>query len=188
MTTTATTTSKHFEISQLPSLKQGMTVEQERQMRIKTCRFIEEAAARTSLKFHRVAVSTAMVFFHRFYAKHAFQDHDRFEVAVAAILLAGKTEETPKKLVTVIQECYRVKVRGMQAGRISTHGGTPIPTSSTLDPKSTEYTKLKDRVLLMEVSTMVLLAYYRPVLSCHSCLVYSCLFYSVSFFIRLDLS
>lgn len=153
-----TITSKQFDISQLPSLKHGMTMEQERQMRIKTCRFIEEASARTSLKFHRVAVSTAMVFFHRFYAKHAFQDHDRFEVAVAAILLAGKTEETPKKLVTVIQECYRVKVRGMQAGRISTQGGTPIPSSSTLDPKSVEFAKLKDRVLLMEVSLYINIA------------------------------
>ena len=73
-----------------------MTVEQEALTRVKTCRFIEEAAK--CLKFPRIATSTAMVFFHRFYAKHSFQDHDRFEVAVAALLLAGKTEEYPKKL------------------------------------------------------------------------------------------
>ena len=89
-------TAKHFDISQLPSLKDGMTVEQETMTRRKTCRFIEEAGR--CLKFQRIAVSTAMVFFHRFYAKHSFNDHDRFEVAVAAILLAGKTEETPRKL------------------------------------------------------------------------------------------
>lgn len=86
-----------FGISQLPSLKDGFTVEQETTTRRKTCRFIEEAGRQ--LRFHRIAVSTAMVFFHRFYAKHSFKDHDRFEVAVAAILLAGKTEETPRKLV-----------------------------------------------------------------------------------------
>lgn len=95
--TNTTSSKRHFDISQLPSLKHGYTVEQENTTRRKTCRFIEEAGRQ--LKFHRIAVSTAMVFFHRFYAKHSFTDHDRFEVAVAAILLAGKTEETPRKLV-----------------------------------------------------------------------------------------
>jgi len=95
-----TTTAKNFDISQLPSLKgkNAMTVEQEAMTRRKTCRFIEEAGRQ--LKFQRLAISTAEVFFHRFYAKHSFHDHDRFEVAVAAILLAGKTEETPRKLNT----------------------------------------------------------------------------------------
>lgn len=94
------TTAKNFDISQLPSLKgkNAMTVEQEIMTRRKTCRFIEEAGRQ--LKFHRIAISTAEVFFHRFYAKHSFSDHERFEVAVAAILLAGKTEETPRKLNT----------------------------------------------------------------------------------------
>lgn len=92
----ATATAKSFDISHLPSLKDGMTVEQETVTRRKTCRFIMEAAKQ--LKFQSIAISTAMVFFHRFYAKHSFKTHDRFEVAVAAILLAGKTEETPRKL------------------------------------------------------------------------------------------
>mmetsp|Transcript_3497 Transcript_3497/g.6959 ORF Transcript_3497/g.6959 Transcript_3497/m.6959 type:complete len:310 (-) Transcript_3497:140-1069(-) len=145
-----TTTSKNFDISQLPSLKgkNAMTVEQESMTRRKTCRFIEEAGRQ--LKFQRLAISTAEVFFHRFYAKHSFNDHDRFEVAVAAILLAGKTEETPRKLNTVIDECYKLKVRGQQAGRISTQSGAPIPSSPTLDPKSDAFAKIKERVLLME--------------------------------------
>ena len=80
-----------------------MTPEAERQARRRTCRFIEEAGQR-SLRLPRVAVATATVFFHRFYAKHAFQEHDRFEVAMACLLLAGKTEESPKKLEVVIRE------------------------------------------------------------------------------------
>ncbi|EEC43276.1 predicted protein, partial [Phaeodactylum tricornutum CCAP 1055/1] len=111
-----------------PSLKDGMSVEEEALKRRKTCRFIEEAGR--VLKLPRVAVSTAMVFFHRFYAKHSFQDHDRFEVAVACIVLAAKTEESPKKLTTVIDECHKLKVRGMQAGE--------------------EFIKLKERILLLE--------------------------------------
>jgi cyclin T len=137
-----------------------MSVEEESDRRRKTCRFIEEAGR--ILKLPRVAVSTAMVFFHRFYAKHAFSTHDRFEVAVASLLLAAKTEESPKKLNVIIDECYKLKVRGMQAGRMSA-ASTPTPlsaaaaasnstgvSSSSLDPKSEEFLKLKERILLLE--------------------------------------
>ena len=147
-----------FDLSELPSLKDGSmkSIEEEALKRRKTCRFIEEAAGRI-LKLPRVAVSTAEVFFHRFYAKHSFKDHDRFEVAVACIVLAGKTEESPRKLNHVMDECYKLKLRGMQAGRISTttagggKGGSP-PSAATkpLDQKSEEFFKLKERILLLE--------------------------------------
>lgn len=52
----------------------------------------------------------------------------------------------------VIDECYKLKVRGMQAGRISAQGGGGVPSSLTLDPDSQEFSRLKERVLLMEVS------------------------------------
>lgn len=55
------------------------------------------------LKLGRVATSTTMVFFHRFFSRHGFSDHNRFEVAVACVLLAAKTEECPRKLSHVIQ-------------------------------------------------------------------------------------
>ena len=145
--------SSHFDISQLPSLKKGMSAKEESMKRRKTCRFIEEAGR--VLKLPRVAISTAMVFFHRFYAKHAFQEHDRFEVAVAALVLAAKTEEAPKKLNTVIQECYKLKTRAMQAGRLSQRpGASPnnkdTESSSYLDTKGEEFLKLKERILLLE--------------------------------------
>jgi len=124
----------HFDISQLPSITQGMSADEEAMKRRKTCRFMEEAGR--VLKLPRVAISTGMVFFHRFYAKHAFQEHDRFEVAVAALVLAAKTEEAPKKVNTVIQECYKLKARAMQAGRLSAqqhkrNTTTPTTTSDT---------------------------------------------------------
>lgn len=152
--TTTNTNSNRFDISQLPSLqKDGMTMEQEALQRRKTCRFIEEAAGRV-LKLPRVAIATAMVLFHRFYAKHCFSEHDRFEVAVASIVLAAKTEESPKKLNTVLQECYKLKQQGIKAGRISTTGSSSHPSSSSnnemLDLKSEEFCKLKERVLLLE--------------------------------------
>lgn len=156
-TTTTTSASSTFDISQLPSLKKGMTASEEAMKRRKTCRFIEEAGR--VLKLPRVAISTAMVFFHRFYAKHAFQEHDRFEVAVAALVLAAKTEEAPKKLNTVIQDCYKLKTRAMQAGRLSQRPGSSpkdesnassSTSSSYLDTKGEEFLKLKERILLLE--------------------------------------
>ena len=143
-----------LEISQLPSVKDGgITPEEEAEKRRKTCRFIEEAGR--ILKLPRVAVATAMVLFHRFYAKHSFLEHDRFEVAVACLLLAAKTEEAPKKLNTVIDECYKLKHRGMAAGRISQnsphHPNSAVASSTgSLDPKGEEFLKLKERILLLE--------------------------------------
>lgn len=138
----------HFDISQLPSIQKGMSAQEESMKRRKTCRFIEEAGR--VMKLPRVAISTAMVFFHRFYAKHAFQEHDRFEVAVAALVLAAKTEEAPKKLNTVIQECYKLKTRAMQAGRLSKSPNDKESSSSFLDTKGEEFLKLKERILLLE--------------------------------------
>jgi Cyclin, N-terminal domain len=139
-----------FDASQLPSVKDGMSVEEEAIKRKKTCRFIEEACR--ILKLPRVATATALVFFHRFYAKHSFSKHDRFEVAVACILLAAKTEESPRKIVNVLEECHKLRSRAMAAGRISTHGDPHTKASSIepLDNRSEEFSKLKERVLLLE--------------------------------------
>ena len=67
----------------------------------------------------------------------------RFEVAVAALVLAAKTEEAPKKLNTVIQECYKLKTRAMQAGRLSQTPNSKDHESSSsyLDTKGEEFLK-----------------------------------------------
>lgn len=127
------------------------------------------------MKLPQVARATAMVMFHRFYAKHSFAEHDRFEVAVACVLLAAKTEESPRKLNVVIQECHRLKNRGMAMsggpggkGMGGAGGGSPGPSASPasasssgggggsgggallLDTKCEEFMKLKERILLLE--------------------------------------
>lgn len=142
---------RSFDASELPSVKDGMSLIEEGMKRRKTCRFIEEAGR--NLKLPRVATATAMVFFHRFYAKHSFNEHDRFEVAVACILLAAKTEEAPRKVVNVIDECYKLRSRAQAAGRMSQSSPNhPGSTSGgiSLDPKGEEFLKLKERILLLE--------------------------------------
>jgi cyclin T len=143
---------RSYDEANLPSYKDGITSEEENLKRSRTCRFIEEAGR--ILKLPRLAVATSMVLFHRFYAKHSFAEHDRFEVAVACILLAAKVEEAPKKLSTIIVECHALKCSGAsRAGR-----STPPPRASNgstkaeapLDTNSEEYLKLKERILLLE--------------------------------------
>ena len=160
-----------FSEQDLPSVaKSGMKVEEERLKRRRTCRFLEEGGR--ILHLPRIPIATAMVFFHRFYAVHSFAEHDRFEVAVACILLAAKTEESPKKLTVVISECWRLKNRAMKKSNLSVSGNaspagsdqnganSPSPSTPTnsssvdkngyLDTKSEEYLKLKERILLLE--------------------------------------
>ena len=121
-----------FDENHLPSVlhqPNPMTPDAKRQARRRTCRFIEEAGQR-SLRLPRVAVATATVFFHRFYAKHAFQEHDRFEVAMACLLLAGKTEESPKKLDFVIRECWKLRRRAQQQQQHSDNKSRTVADNS----------------------------------------------------------
>lgn len=129
----------YFDENKLPSRKHNISATEERAKRRRTCRFIEEAGR--SLALPRVPIATAMVFFHRFFAKHSFAEHDRFEVAIACILLAAKTEEAPKKLTHVIQKCYQLKNGGS-----SSAGSKKVE----LDTKGEEFLKLKERTLLLE--------------------------------------
>lgn len=88
---------------------------------------------------------------------------------MACLLLAGKTEESPKKLEVVIRECWKLRRRSqqqqMQMQQSSQQGGgespmagaspttMPSPKSTDnvqLDPNSEEYVRLKERVLLLE--------------------------------------
>lgn len=56
----------------------------------------------------RDTLATGTVFFHRFYMVQNFLDFDKYVVAAACVLLAGKVEETPKKckdIVRVAKSC-----------------------------------------------------------------------------------
>lgn len=85
---------------------------------------------------------------------------------MACLLLAGKTEESPKKLELVIRECWKLRRRSqMQQLSQQAGGDSPMAVSSpsstmqnsqsssnepNLDPNSEEYVRLKERVLLLE--------------------------------------
>jgi cyclin T len=155
-------------VSQLsPSLRKDnnmMSIKEEIDMRRRTCRYIDESCR--LLKLPKIAAATAMVFVHRFYyyasnkLNNAFcrdQQHDRFEVATAAVLLASKIEECPKKVDHVIAVCHDLlqNNRGVQAGNNkltarSSSRTTRVEKEADDDDEAYIKTTLKERVLLLE--------------------------------------
>lgn len=155
LSSSSSSPSSTFSEKDLPSVKSNYhTITEEKSLRSKTCRFINEA--NRILKLPHLTNSTAMVFFQRFYAVHSFADHDRFEVAVACILLAAKTEETPKKLTSIIQECHKLKYTsakrssGSGSGSGGSHNNNNNDDDGVLDVNSKDFIKLKERTLLLE--------------------------------------
>ena len=52
----------------------------------------------------QLTIATAIVFYHRFYSRQSYDCYDRFRVATTCLFLAGKVEETPKKIKDVVIE------------------------------------------------------------------------------------
>jgi len=73
----------------------------------KTIMFMEDLGA--EMKCEKVVVATACVFFHRYYLFHSFKSHNRFNMAVASLFLASKTEEMLIKLRDIIMGYFRVR-------------------------------------------------------------------------------
>jgi len=122
------------DFSKFPSRLDGISEEREKGYRRKTCFFIDEAG--NALGMPKLTVATAHVFFHRFFAHQSFKQHDRFLIATACLLLAGKVEESPKKLHHVVTVCHSIRYRGME--------------QRPLDPQSEEFERQKERILMCE--------------------------------------
>jgi len=90
-----------------------------------------------------------MVFFHRFFAKHSFNDHNRFEVAIACIILAAKTEESPKKVSRVVDNCDKLIFCALNGSK-NDKTQTALTISNSKKDDAPDNKRLKERVLLLE--------------------------------------
>jgi len=88
-----------------PSRADSVSEQDEKTYRRRTAIFMEQAGE--DLSFPRLTIATAQVFFHRFYALQSFKKYKRFEIAVTCLFLAGKVEERPRKLESVITQCHK---------------------------------------------------------------------------------
>mgnify|MGYP006099506815 CR=1 FL=1 len=103
---------------------------------------------------------------------------------MACLLLAAKTEESPKKLVAVVQECYRLKNMSAKKSGVQ-KPGVKIDKRGYLDMKCEEFVRLKERVLLLERVILHTIGFELSVAHPYKLLVEQvsfCLLYTCSYF------
>lgn len=111
-----------------PSIRAGMTSEVELNQRQQAAQFIQDMGQRLSV--NQLCINTAIVYMHRFYMYQAFTDGAKTErrfhrqaIAAAALFLAAKVEEQPRKLEHVVRVAHVLSNR----------------ERPQLDPKSDQY-------------------------------------------------
>jgi len=104
----------------------------------KTCDFLQEFGVQ--LQLPQLTIATGFVYFHRFFAIKDFSEYDRINIAIACLFLAGKVEETPKKLKDVIQISHK----------LSHQFFTPKEKYNTLKLDSPQYEDLQKRIVIYE--------------------------------------
>lgn len=89
------------ELKKTPSKNDNISYELERLYRNEGARFILNAGSQMRLRYDTLA--TGVVYFHRFYMQHSFKVFPRYVTAACCLFLAGKAEETPKKIRDIIK-------------------------------------------------------------------------------------
>ncbi|CAK7327013.1 unnamed protein product [Dovyalis caffra] len=84
-----------------PSRKDGIDALRETHLRYSYCAFLQNLGLR--LELPQTTIGTAMVLCHRFFVRRSHACHNRFLIAVAALFLAAKSEETPRPLNNVVR-------------------------------------------------------------------------------------
>ncbi|XP_052757087.1 cyclin-T isoform X2 [Galleria mellonella] len=93
-----------------PSKKCGLDSDKELAYRQQAANLIQDMGQR--LQVSQLCINTAIVYMHRFYAFHSFTQFHRNAIAAAALFLAAKVEEQPRKLEYVIKVAHVCLHRG----------------------------------------------------------------------------
>lgn len=88
-------------LANTPSRKCGYDADRELSCRQQAANFIQDMGQR--LQVTQLCINTAIVYMHRFYVFHSFTQFHRNAMAAAALFLAAKVEEQPRKLEHVIK-------------------------------------------------------------------------------------
>ncbi|XP_045508434.1 cyclin-T-like isoform X2 [Colias croceus] len=93
-----------------PSRKCGLDADKELAYRQQAANLIQDMGQR--LQVSQLCINTGIVYMHRFYAFHSFTQFHRNAIAAAALFLAAKVEEQPRKLEYVIKVAHVCLHRG----------------------------------------------------------------------------
>lgn len=94
-------------IDETPSMKDGLDRDTENELRVFACELIQIGGI--LLKLPQVAMATGQVILQRFYYCKSMVKHDVEVSAMAALFLAAKIEESPRRLRDVINVCNHIK-------------------------------------------------------------------------------
>lgn len=104
------------QIQQLPSFVDEITEADELRCRQKGGSFIQDMVERLNRnlkdKRHRISqlcVCTSMIYMQRFFTVHSLRVFDIRDVAAACLFLAGKSEESPRRLEHIVLVWWRLK-------------------------------------------------------------------------------
>ncbi|XP_053686163.1 serine-rich adhesin for platelets-like [Sabethes cyaneus] len=89
------------QLANSPSRRCGIDADQELMYRQRAANFIQDMGQR--LQVTQLCINTAIVYMNRFYALHSFTRFNRNRIAAAALFLAAKVEEQPRKLEHIIK-------------------------------------------------------------------------------------
>ncbi|XP_029165717.1 cyclin-T isoform X2 [Nylanderia fulva] len=92
------------QLANTPSRRHGIDADKELSYRQQAANFIQDMGQR--LVVSQLCINTAIVYMHRFYVFHSLTQFHRNSMAVAALFLAAKVEEQPRKLEHVIKIAY----------------------------------------------------------------------------------
>ncbi|XP_024874653.1 cyclin-T isoform X3 [Temnothorax curvispinosus] len=92
------------QLANTPSRRAGIDADKELSYRQQAANFIQDMGQR--LVVSQLCINTAIVYMHRFYVFHSLTQFHRNAIAVAALFLAAKVEEQPRKLEHVIKMAY----------------------------------------------------------------------------------
>ncbi|CAK8994679.1 unnamed protein product [Durusdinium trenchii] len=129
-----------------PSREDGIDEDSEDQLRRFGAHLIQRAGV--LLRLPQLTVVAAAALFQRFYFRKSFAEFEVRVLAMAAVTLASKLQEHPRKVVEVIQVFYRLKMREVEEEDGSaSYAGKPTPL---LDPTKKEFHDAKKELLSAE--------------------------------------
>eukprot|EP00931_Biecheleriopsis_adriatica_P089891 TRINITY_DN63963_c0_g1_i1.p1 TRINITY_DN63963_c0_g1~~TRINITY_DN63963_c0_g1_i1.p1 ORF type:complete len:434 (-),score=93.79 TRINITY_DN63963_c0_g1_i1:34-1335(-) len=129
-----------------PSREDGIDAATEDQLRRFGADLIQRAGV--LLRLPQLTVVSAAAMFQRFYFRKSFAEFEVRSLATAALALASKLEERPRKLHDVIQVFYRLQMRVVKEDDgVLSYEDRPTPA---LDPSQREFQDVKNEVVRAE--------------------------------------
>ncbi|TKR76921.1 hypothetical protein L596_017988 [Steinernema carpocapsae] len=103
-------------ITNLPSVRDGISPDEELLRRQKAASFITEMTVRLNrnirdgrFKILQNTTCTAMMYMHRFFTVHSMKRFDYRDISAACLYLAGKVGETPRRLEYIVNVWWNLK-------------------------------------------------------------------------------